>query len=421
MKKYHFSICLILLISINTSLHAQTYPWENISNQIPGDSTNNLSDVSVPSRWIGFISSGSVSEIYKSDFWTGTWETIQTPSPVNAFDFQYYDRGLMCGNDSTVYQTTDYGESWTYFGFLGEKINDIDLSYDIYNLKGYVCSDNGTIGLIEDTNLVEIQSGYSTNFAKISFPYNDKAWIVGDSSVYLYDGNTFTKQFTSTTALNSIYFWNEFYGLIVGDSGYIARTTDGGNTWVQKQNPDTFNRDINDVYLVRYFGFAVGDNGLVLETIDAGETWTMTSGQLTTNDITAVHISGGSVEWGPGLAAGENKTALLYPVVVSVDEGPFVIDKFYLYQNYPNPFNPSTKIKYEIPASLNPSKGGTFKNISLKIYDILGKEVAVLVNQEQDAGIYEIIFNAANLSAGVYFYQLKADGFIATKKLVLLK
>jgi len=107
--------------------------------------------------------------------------------------------------------------------------------------------------------------------------------------------------------------------------------------------------------------------------------------------------------------------------VTDVTEENDIPEEFTLYQNYPNPFNPTTKIKYEIPASLNPSKGGTFKNILLKVYDILGKEVAVLVNQEQDAGIYEIIFNADNLSAGVYFYQLKADGFIDTKILVLLK
>ena len=102
--------------------------------------------------------------------------------------------------------------------------------------------------------------------------------------------------------------------------------------------------------------------------------------------------------------------------------------EFRLNQNYPNPFNPNTIIKYEIPASLNPSserspsdRAGTFKNLSLKVYDLLGKEVAVLVNQKQEPGIYEIIFNAANLSAGVYFYQLKADEFIDTKKLILLK
>jgi agmatine deiminase len=93
--------------------------------------------------------------------------------------------------------------------------------------------------------------------------------------------------------------------------------------------------------------------------------------------------------------------------------------EFYLSQNYPNPFNPTTKIKYQIPASLNPSKGGTL--ITLKVYDILGNEVATLVNEEKPAGSYEIEFNATGLSSGVYFYKLRAGNFIQTKKMVLLR
>ena len=101
---------------------------------------------------------------------------------------------------------------------------------------------------------------------------------------------------------------------------------------------------------------------------------------------------------------------------------------FSLEQNYPNPFNPSTKIKYTIPASsLNPfSKGeGTF--VTLKVFDILGNEVATLVNEEQTPGVYEIEFNSVgtsrdlSLPSGVYFYQLKAGGYIQSKKMILLK
>ncbi len=101
-------------------------------------------------------------------------------------------------------------------------------------------------------------------------------------------------------------------------------------------------------------------------------------------------------------------------------------DEFMLYQNYPNPFNPQTKIKYAVPAlptgqagSLNPSQGGTL--IQLKVYDILGNEVATLVNREQAAGSYEVNFNASNLASGVYIYRLKAGNFISSKKLILMK
>jgi CubicO group peptidase (beta-lactamase class C family) len=105
--------------------------------------------------------------------------------------------------------------------------------------------------------------------------------------------------------------------------------------------------------------------------------------------------------------------------ITEVKEKSVLISDFYLEQNYPNPFNPSTTIKYQIPASLNPSKGGTL--VTLKVFDVLGNEIETLVKEEKPAGIYELIWNAANLPSGVYFYQLSAGSFIETKKMVLLK
>lgn len=87
-------------------------------------------------------------------------------------------------------------------------------------------------------------------------------------------------------------------------------------------------------------------------------------------------------------------------------------DKFILSQNYPNPFNPSTKIKYQIPNS---------GYVSLKIYDILGKEVAVLVNEEQPSGSHEINLDASNLTSGIYFYRLTTNNFTEIKRMVLIK
>lgn len=101
-------------------------------------------------------------------------------------------------------------------------------------------------------------------------------------------------------------------------------------------------------------------------------------------------------------------------------------DKFTLYQNYPNPFNPVTKIKFDIP-EFPLSKGGLKGVVTLKVYDILGKEIQTLVNEQLQSGSYEVTFDArqpglgGNLPSGVYFYKLSTGNFSATKKLVLLK
>jgi hypothetical protein len=87
-------------------------------------------------------------------------------------------------------------------------------------------------------------------------------------------------------------------------------------------------------------------------------------------------------------------------------------NEYSLGQNYPNPFNPSTNIEYSIP------KGS---DVTLKIYDILGKEVATLVNKQQDAGAYIVTWNASSNSSGVYFYRITAGSFVQTKRMTLTK
>ena len=94
-----------------------------------------------------------------------------------------------------------------------------------------------------------------------------------------------------------------------------------------------------------------------------------------------------------------------------------IADHYLLYQNYPNPFNPSTKIKFTIPA------GESVKNVTIKLYDILGKEVAVILNEDKSSGDYEIEFNAAlyKLPSGIYIYQLKRDNNSFSRKMIYLK
>jgi agmatine deiminase len=99
----------------------------------------------------------------------------------------------------------------------------------------------------------------------------------------------------------------------------------------------------------------------------------------------------------------------------------FQPEKFYLSQNYPNPFNPSTKIKFAIPSNVITSGAKQSQFVSLKVFDILGNEIATLVNEEKSSGSYEINFDASSLPSGVYFYRLNTGSFIETKKMLLLK
>ena len=95
-------------------------------------------------------------------------------------------------------------------------------------------------------------------------------------------------------------------------------------------------------------------------------------------------------------------------------------NEFSLEQNYPNPFNPSTSIRYTI-SSVIASATKQSQLVTLKVYDVIGNEVATLVNEEKPAGSYEVKFNAVGLSSGIYFYKLQAGNFIESKKMLLLK
>jgi len=102
-----------------------------------------------------------------------------------------------------------------------------------------------------------------------------------------------------------------------------------------------------------------------------------------------------------------------YVFVGNIGNGMNLPTVYKLYNNYPNPFNPSTTIKYDIPKSAF---------VKLVIYDILGKEVATLVNEALQPGTYEITFDGSNLASGIYFYQLAINNEqLAVKKMVLLK
>ncbi|MCL4538602.1 MAG: T9SS type A sorting domain-containing protein, partial [Bacteroidetes bacterium] len=98
--------------------------------------------------------------------------------------------------------------------------------------------------------------------------------------------------------------------------------------------------------------------------------------------------------------------------ISAVVERPSVPSSFMLKQNYPNPFNPATTIEYEVSSK---------QYVALKVYNVLGQKVALLVNGEQSPGYYKVNFDASRLPSGVYFYRLEAGSYSATKKMVLIR
>jgi hypothetical protein len=114
----------------------------------------------------------------------------------------------------------------------------------------------------------------------------------------------------------------------------------------------------------------------------------------------------------------------LIPTSVEQKENEVPLE-FSLSQNYPNPFNPTTKIKFTIattPISSSLQKGRTKEGfVTLRVYDILGREIKTLINKPMQPGEYEIEFDASDLSSGVYFYRLSAGSFVKTKKMILLR
>ena len=156
---------------------------------------------------------------------------------------------------------------------------------------------------------------------------------------------------------------------VCGTNGRIFKTSDSGNTWRSHTLPTLRNIRAINFYDEKH-GFAVGDSGTILNTLNGGE------------------------------------------VPVDIVENENRLSSFLLLQNYPNPFNPETKIDYEIQDK---------RMVKLAIYDLLGREVTVLVDEMKPAGRYSVKWNGLRFGSGVYFYSLKAGEYSSVKKLLLLK
>jgi photosystem II stability/assembly factor-like uncharacterized protein len=277
----------------------------------------------------------------------------------------------------TFAKTTNAGLNWH---FQSSNIYGLSNIHFTDSNTGYVCGTDGRImktvnGGFSWTNLV---SGTTLYLYSISFPNATTGYIAGGGLIFpnfwhiilktTNSGNTWTNQMFSGSPLYTIFFNNTDTGYAAGEYGRILKTTNGGVNWISQVSStgsyltEMFFYDIN-------IGYCVGGYGVILKTTNGGVTGLMPVG----NEIPK---------------------------------------EYKLYQNYPNPFNPLTKIKFQLKdAGL----------AQLVIYDILGKEVAALVNEALKPGTYEIDFDGSNYTSGIYYYKFMSGDYSETKKLVLIK
>jgi photosystem II stability/assembly factor-like uncharacterized protein len=319
----------------------------------------------------------AVCSIDSSNLWVVGWT-----SGIEGYAFNY------------ILKTTDGGINWIelgyYAGFVrGGYLNDVFFIDDSTGFAiGEFYPDGGNIIKTTDggNNWMELHSSGEVSFNGV-FGVSASTWfVVGESDTYggivmrtSDGGNSWDWYHPLVTTLYGVHFTDFNNGTVVGKISVIGgmcipsidKTTNGGVSW-NKQDWIFVGEGclVDVIYVDSLNGWTVGGNGTILHTTNGGLTF-----------------------------AEEDK----------LDEVP---TEFLLSQNYPNPFNPSTKISWQSPVS---------SRQVLKVYDVLGNEIAALVDEEKEAGYHSIDFSASELPSGVYFYQLKAGDFIQTKKMLLLK
>src|SRR5690606_16577033 len=345
----------------------------------PNPGWNWLSDILIDNDNVIFASSWS-GKVFKSKDYGGTWDTT---SNIHSYQTHvtdmalYTDNSILLGIYGFMKRSTDKGITWTSItnGLPNSIIHNIGVTEEgvIYAVSGNkLCRANHI-----DSSFVIIRDEVVASSPPI---YNRIA--TGSDGIILFADQ--------------------------GTNQGIYRSTDYGETWSKIYNSSVSSLSIyNNKYVVA--GLPTGEG--ILFSSNLGDTWEFLKEGIHSNAT----ISWNIVDSDGYLYASANGLGLYKSnsIVTSTDSQPLPEKiSFKLEQNYPNPFNPTTTISYQI------KEGGLVK---LKVYDILGKEVATLVKEEQPNGNYSVKFDASNLPSGVYMYSLRVNNFSENRKMILLK
>lgn len=332
---------------------------------------------------------GDNGVIIRSDDFGNTWDIILPGTYNRLNDVELYGtNAVVCGDSGAIYYSINGGQNWTASSYsTSKKLNDVKF---ISSTIGFIAGELAEVLKTTDGGMTWVQLNTSfanQNFNAIEAIDENNICVVGDAGTIFLSNDGGNTWFGPNGLMyeNNIYdvvFFNETTGVATGENGLILRTEDGGYSWQPSEiapGAETF-----DFHAVSFYdaniGISVGNEGKEIYTVDGGITWTDQAPNL-------IAIFTGSKQ-----------------------------KRISLMQNYPNPFNPSTVINYELPYNAN---------VSVKVYDIAGKEVASLFTGYQTEGTHSVQFNASNLSSGVYFYRLNvvngSNSVTKVNKMILTK
>jgi photosystem II stability/assembly factor-like uncharacterized protein len=409
MKNFNYLIAFSILI-FSSSLNAQ---WIRTNGPTGGVYSLAASDTCL-------FAGNNNGKIFCSTNNGTTWTTVYSGTAGTRTDaLAISDTNLFAANDVGILRSTNNGTSWTMVGLTGGlgpqalAISDTNIFAGTFQSGVYRSTNNGTnwtevnSGLTDTARFITALFAVDTNlfagtWGRSAFRSTDK----GESWIPANIGLTSTHVHAFTVYTNPVSGTNLFAGTFFSDGVYLS--TDNGGNWIAMNNGLT-NSNVRSLAVFDTNLFAGTHLGGVFRSANNGISWTTFSEGLTNSDINALLVYDSTL-----FAGTENGVwrRSLSDITGVEDQNYEITSQFTLEQNYPNPFNPTTTIRYFIPNS---------EFVTLKVYDVLGNEVATLVNEEKPAGSYKVNFNAAKLSSGIYFYSLQAGSFTQTKKLILIK
>ena len=327
--------------------------------------------------------------------------------------------------DASTYFPAVPGYTWNYKIFRLDSANNANESMAYYRVDSFAVTQNFNG---KSSNVIVSMASQSLTTPLIPLPDSTFISLEGSDAYIYYNLNidSLIGSISKKANINDDGGWlpfyqfaqteNQSYQILLldtlvnyKDTPFNARFEIMG-TRVADQNLQTDAGNFNCKKFVVNYNISVNLLGSYLPLFTIPDTVWIAANQWIVQEIMP-SVTTNPLGLGEILIRGSKKI-LIPQLPTGINDIQAKVNEFKLYQNYPNPFNPSTKIEYRI---------SEFGLISLKIYDVLGREVTTLVNEEKPAGTFEVTWNAVNVPSGVYFYQLKEGSYTATKKLLLLK